>query len=270
MRGVKPGFGDRARDFAHLLGAPPAVDQRARNHVARLRAPVVPASRTAAIRAPPSRRHSCRAASSDSSISASSPLTTTLRHIFAAEAAPNCSENTLRAGETELRRQRQELAACGPPSSIGEAARSRRDRRHDRGFDVAAAGGVDPAAAACFAAGDVELRSKKYALRFRCGATERAAAPILPCRDGADHEVGVGDCAARDRRGAQSSRRGRAARRAVADSGEHEVPSRDAMTPHARADRRPAPARLRRNPANRYAQVTCDSRLRPARTHRRA
>ena len=61
---------------------------------------------------------------------------------------------------------------------MGDAA-----RRGEIGDMMAASTKRPPAestmpAAWRFAAGDEEFRSKKYASRFRCGATERAASPI--------------------------------------------------------------------------------------------
>ena len=166
----EPGLGDGARRFAHLFGAAPTVDQRARDHVAALCAPGHPREQRlqgvehrlldAKFARGEQRLEHQRLEALDDHAAA---------HLGRRGRAQLFGEE-LRAREPELRAPAAgSSAACAPPSNMGEAT-----RRGAIGDMIAASTNRPPAAsmhaaAACFAAGDVELRSKKYASRFRCG-----------------------------------------------------------------------------------------------------
>ena len=215
------------------------------------------------------RRRMSRAASSDSSSSASRPLTITLRHILAAEAAPNLLGEHLRAGEPELPRQRQEVRRVRAAEQHRRGDAMRRDRRHDRGFDESATRRrrcrLRPPASR--RRHGIEIEEIRVALQMRaprtcaaapiCAAVTalitRSASATAPARIGRREHVR----AARPR-----ARRARGIR-------ELEVPCRDAA-PRARADRRRASARLRRTRAGQIRATHARLQTRRARTPRRA
>ena len=135
---LEPGFSNRRRRLAHFLGAPAAVLNHPLEKVGALLLPVDAGKRLG------QRRHDlildaeARAAVKLSMTIASSPLTITLRHIFVAEATPSLSEATV-ASNPSATSKRLERRRRRSAEEQRHADAERRDRGHDRAFDIARA-----------------------------------------------------------------------------------------------------------------------------------